>query len=74
MHILWTVSSLCVLFVRASVHHFPLPPPSTNDATVAVGASTFEQLIDHDHPEFGTFPQRYWWNAKWWQGEGSPVS
>ncbi|TQN66708.1 putative extracellular serine carboxypeptidase, partial [Colletotrichum shisoi] len=36
-------------------------------------AGFFEQLIDHDAPELGTFQQRYWWNATYWKGPGSPI-
>lgn len=35
--------------------------------------ASFDQLIDHNNPDLGTFPQRYWYNDEWWNGEGSPV-
>jgi hypothetical protein len=39
----------------------------------ALGNDTFEQLIDHSDPSLGTFEQRYWYNAEYWSGPGSPV-
>lgn len=36
-------------------------------------AATFDQLIDHDRPELGTFKQRYWVNDEFYAGAGSPV-
>ncbi|RFU74516.1 peptidase s28 [Trichoderma arundinaceum] len=33
----------------------------------------FQQLIDHDHPELGTFSQRYAWNGEFYKGPGSPI-
>ncbi|KAI2620595.1 serine carboxypeptidase S28-domain-containing protein [Hypoxylon sp. NC1633] len=38
-----------------------------------VGWGTFEQLLDHSHPELGTFSQRYWYGAQYWKGPGSPI-
>ncbi|KAI1821950.1 serine carboxypeptidase S28 [Xylaria intraflava] len=35
-----------------------------------MGNSTFDQLLDHKHPEKGTFKQRYWWNAEFYETEG----
>ncbi|KAL6693328.1 peptidase S28 [Trichoderma pleuroticola] len=32
----------------------------------------FDQLIDHDHPELGTFQQRYAWNGEFYK-PGGPV-
>ncbi|RYP67011.1 hypothetical protein DL769_005871 [Monosporascus sp. CRB-8-3] len=37
-----------------------------------VGNSTFEQLLDHSDPSRGTFPQRYWWDAEFFE-EGGPI-
>ncbi|KAI0394695.1 serine carboxypeptidase S28 [Xylariaceae sp. FL0594] len=37
---------------------------------VVMGQGLFEQLIDHEHPEKGTFKQRYWWNAEYFEEEG----
>ena len=36
-------------------------------------AGIFDQLIDHDDPRLGTFPQRYWVTDQYWKGPGSPV-
>lgn len=54
------------------------PPPVHHDLADEVDKPTiieasFDQLIDHNNPDLGTFPQRYWYNAAWWNGEGSPV-
>jgi hypothetical protein len=39
----------------------------------SVGHGTFDQPIDHYNPSKGTFKQRFWWNADYWAGPGSPV-
>ncbi|CEJ90342.1 hypothetical protein VHEMI06133 [[Torrubiella] hemipterigena] len=36
-------------------------------------ATTFDQLIDHDKPELGTFKQRVWYNAEFYAGPGAPL-
>ena len=61
----------------------PIPPPDDVDQVVLAalgdpskpesGIAQFEQYIDHDNPDFGTFSQRYWYNATHWKGPGSPV-
>ncbi|KAL8377977.1 hypothetical protein RB595_008590 [Gaeumannomyces hyphopodioides] len=38
-----------------------------------MGSDTFTQFIDHNNHSLGTFSQRYWWNAEFWGGPGSPV-
>lgn len=38
------------------------------------GNGTFEQPIDHEDASLGTFQQRFWYNATFWKGPGSPVS
>jgi hypothetical protein len=38
-----------------------------------IKAATFEQLIDHNNPSLGTFTQRYWYNAEFYKGPGSPI-
>ncbi|TQS36050.1 hypothetical protein Golomagni_03509 [Golovinomyces magnicellulatus] len=37
------------------------------------GSSFFNQLLDHQDPGSGTFQMKYWWNAEFWGGPGSPV-
>lgn len=34
---------------------------------------SFMQPIDHSNPSLGTFPIRYWYNATYWKGPGSPI-
>ena len=55
----------------------PAPPPFRIEGAVNSmedNAGYFEQPIDHERPEQGTFQQRYWWNTTFWEGPGSPVS
>ncbi|PVH89666.1 putative serine protease K12H4.7 [Cadophora sp. DSE1049] len=59
-----------------------LPPLEDADVLAAdvaaapvntTGSGFFTQLLDHDNPSKGTFQQKYWWNAEFWAGPGSPV-
>jgi len=34
---------------------------------------TFDQILDHNDPSKGNFSQRYWYDAQYWNGPGSPV-
>jgi hypothetical protein len=66
MHTLYLPSSFfpsLALFAEVTVPQAPLPPLFSNNALVTWEVSTFEQLIDHDHPELGSFTQRYWWTS-----------
>lgn len=47
-----------------------LYPPSV-PCPIILGS--FDQYIDHDKPELGTFKQRYWYNAEFYAGPGSPI-
>ncbi|CAK7269405.1 hypothetical protein SEPCBS119000_003551 [Sporothrix epigloea] len=38
-----------------------------------IGEGVFEQLLDHERPELGTFSQRYWYCTRYWSGPGAPV-
>jgi len=40
-----------------------------DDQLVVMGKGLFDQLIDHEHPDKGTFKQRYWWNAEYYEEE-----
>lgn len=55
---------------KIPIPEMPLPPEKAAISEV----HTFQQLIDHENPELGTFPQRYWFNDEWWEGKGAPVS
>ncbi|KAJ5191835.1 Peptidase S28 [Penicillium cinerascens] len=68
LSLLWATTG-----AQAAVARRPLPPPVTAESTANFGHATFDQLIDHNNPSLGTFPQHYWWNSEWWGGEGSPV-
>ncbi|KAL7931763.1 peptidase S28 [Trichoderma chlorosporum] len=52
--------------------------PQAEHASLSTGGANpqhafFDQLIDHDHPELGTFKQRYAWNGQFYKGPGSPI-
>lgn len=54
-----------------------IPPPLLDDREGihkrATGQGVFQQLIDHDNPGLGTFPQRFWYSTEFYAGPGSPV-
>jgi len=82
------VSIVCFLASFANATLFSrlgklVPPPHTAAEALSAAASIsanvtgsafFTQLLDHDHPSKGTFQQKFWWNAQYWEGPGSPVS
>lgn len=37
------------------------------------GAGIFQQLTDHNDTSLGTFGMRFWWNATFYAGPGSPI-
>lgn len=47
--------------------------PHAKDNKTLTGWGTFDQLIDHDKPDLGTFAQRYWYSVDHWKGPGSPI-
>jgi hypothetical protein len=64
--------------VSASLFQDLRPPKaevevSSFTSTSGPSHAFFDQLIDHDHPELGTFQQRYAWNADYYKGPGSPI-
>ncbi|KAK1589929.1 serine carboxypeptidase S28 [Colletotrichum navitas] len=72
--------ALLTCLTAAARAHFairPTPPPLKADDVDGLlskrALGSFEQLIDHNHPELGTFQQRYWWNSTFWKGPGSPI-
>ncbi|KAI5856184.1 peptidase S28 [Durotheca rogersii] len=75
--------AICLRAALGLTPPVPLPPPDeVNQVVLAAladptdpvtGIAYFEQYIDHDHPESGTFSQTYWYNATFWKGPGSPV-
>lgn len=73
MHSVLSLAALASV-ATAALHQIPQAPAvasSSADGTTGVGY--FQQLIDHDHPELGTFSQRYFWSDAFWKGPGSPV-
>lgn len=40
-----------------------------DDDLIIMGMGTFDQLVDHNDQEKGTFQQRYWWNAEFYEEE-----
>ncbi|OTB03266.1 hypothetical protein M426DRAFT_322045 [Hypoxylon sp. CI-4A] len=38
-----------------------------------VGWGTFDQLLDHSNPALGTFAQRYWYSAQYWNPDHGAV-
>ncbi|RAO73404.1 uncharacterized protein BHQ10_009416 [Talaromyces amestolkiae] len=64
----------CASFATASRPKAPRAPAAAaaaEDSQYATGY--FDQLLDHDKPELGTFKQRYFWSTEYWKGPGSPV-
>ncbi|KAI5925213.1 putative serine peptidase [Camillea tinctor] len=75
-----------VIYFPGALGLFPPPPVAPPDevdqhllaaladpAQPASGIAYFEQYIDHDNLEVGTFNQTYWYNTTFYQGPGSPV-
>lgn len=64
-----------VILHISGIHAFVFgPPPEISEEDKAVvKVSTFEQFIDHNNHDLGTFSQRYFYNDQYWKGEGSPV-
>jgi len=58
--------------VEASEHADTLLA-SIAPGTSVTGSAFFNQLLDHDDTSKGTFQQKFWWNAEFWAGPGSPV-
>lgn len=54
---------------------FSIPKPDKEDTQFPsdVPSAYFDQLLDHDNPDLGTFPQLYYYSAEWWGGPGFPV-
>ncbi|RYP05719.1 hypothetical protein DL764_003612 [Monosporascus ibericus] len=60
-------------YPRGSRNGFRLKHIEADDGFLEkIGSSTFEQLLDHSDPSRGTFPQRYWWDAEFFE-EGGPI-
>ncbi|KAI9742271.1 MAG: hypothetical protein M1818_004171 [Claussenomyces sp. TS43310] len=71
------LSLVAVVLPAAAKRPIPIPKGHTiaeeGLSAESVGQVTFEQLLDHDNPDLGTFSQRYWYNTEYWKGPGSPV-
>lgn len=64
----------CLSFAAAMVPAtHPVPPAMQAEIQVSNGTGFFDQYIDHEHPELGTFKQKYWWSDEYFAGPGSPV-
>jgi hypothetical protein len=59
--------------VESSENADMFPASMASQANVT-GSAFFDQLLDHDNPSKGTFQQKFWWNAEYWEGPGSPVN
>lgn len=53
-----------------STYCFGLYPSNT---TCPIHLETFDQLIDHNNPDLGTFKQRYWYNDEYYEGPNAPI-
>lgn len=53
----------------------PVDPGTVVDGTNGTtnGWGTFDQLLDHNDPNKGTFSQRFWYGTQFWKGPGSPI-
>jgi hypothetical protein len=51
----------------------PANPADDAALDITFGNATFEQPIDHNNPELGTFSQFYYWSDQYYKGPGSPV-
>ncbi|KAH8694319.1 putative serine peptidase [Talaromyces proteolyticus] len=69
-----SLATICASWtsVATALPKIPLAREALSD-DVNLGSSFFTQLLDHDHPELGTFSQRWWWNDQYWKGPGSPI-
>ncbi|KAH8690492.1 putative serine peptidase [Talaromyces proteolyticus] len=69
-----SLATICASWasVATALPKIPLAPGISSD-DVKQGSGFFTQLLDHDHPELGTFSQRWWWNDQYWKGPGSPI-
>lgn len=76
MH-LYSIAAVVGVNVLAVAASIPKPPgiPAVNDAKLTTRAGVppyntvyyFDQLIDHDNPSKGTFQQRYWHTAEYYE-------
>lgn len=62
--------------VARALPKIPLAPmaPSASASESYYSVGYFEQLLDHENPDLGTFSQRYFYSTEYWNGPGSPVS
>lgn len=82
------LSLVTAALFRGALCFFPLPEDRNNDteswasgrqaapdnsSEPLTGVGWFEQYIDHDDLELGTFRQLYVYDITHWKGPGSPV-
>lgn len=55
--------------------HMQFKPPVVQAAAApaTTGQATFQQYIDHNNKELGTFSQTYWWSNQYCASAGCPV-
>lgn len=70
LSILSTSWSALVVATRLGV---PKAPAHLATESFKYSTGYFDQLLDHDRPELGTFKQRYFYSTEYWAGPGSPV-
>lgn len=68
------VSGSSAIGVRPSVPRLTPEDKIDSNSTGDWKQEWFDQLIDHDMPELGTFKQRYFYSTAYYKGPGSPVS
>ena len=67
-----TASAVSGMFAsRSAIMRKQSIPTAANTSDVKTGY--FDQLIDHDNPDLGTFSQMYYYSDQYWAGPGSPV-
>jgi hypothetical protein len=70
------LSAACATVVSAAVQNnvkLLVPPKVLATHLTHNGTFFFDQYIDHENKELGTFKQKVWWSDQYYKGPGSPV-